>query len=167
MLLEHTRTGDLLDPAAVEAVQPRPFEGCFAHISDNRAINIFFIQEQIPEWLLAFLDNDLSISYLCIEGLPVLSLRFRHLFLTMPLYGRAPQNDLLTLCSLDYPQMRVNKLMRYRLPVELLQQIKSDVEACNPNEAQRVYNRFDAMDEGTINQLITDEGARFELQPLT
>jgi hypothetical protein len=167
MLLEHTRAGDILDPDQIEALQPRPYEGCFAHINDNRAINIFFIQEQIPEWLLAFLDNDLNISYLCIEGLSVLSLRFRHLFLTMPLYNLAPQNDLLTLCSLDYPQMRVNKIMRYRLPSGLLEQIKNDIEACNPNDAKSVYNRFDAMDESTINQLITDEGQRFVLQPLT
>lgn len=166
MLLENTRVDDHFTPEQISTIQPREYEGCFAEVNENGAINIYLIQDQIPEWLLAFLDNDLNLAYLNIEGLPVISMRFRHLQLTMPVYNKVPSSNILTLCSLDYPQMRVNKIKRYALPEPLFEQIKEDVAQLDVRTPSIVYARADAFDENETNFTIFEHGSRATLEAL-
>lgn len=160
MILNNIKIGDILDTAVLEEVQPRAMEGCFAEVNEAGSINIYLIQDQMPEWLIAFMDHDLQLAYLSLNTIPTLSLKFRHLQLTMPIYNAIPHAKRLTLCSLDFPEMRVNKINRYTLSDTMFQSIKSDVDRLNDRTPSAVYELFDLRDENETNFTIFEQGMR-------
>ncbi len=158
MILNNIKLGDTLDSSLLQAVQPREMEGCFAEVNENGEINIYLIQDQMPEWLIAFMDQDLQLAYLALNTLPTLSLKFRHLQLTIPVYNALPSSKQLTLCSIDYPDMRVNKINRYTLSNAIFESIRMDVDRLNDKRSSAIYEMFDLRDENETNFTIFEQG---------
>ncbi len=154
----------MLNTVLLEGIQPREEEGCFSEVNEAGEINIYLIQDQIPEWLLAFLDNDLQISYLRLNQLPLLTLKFRHMLLTMPIYNQAPTSKQFTLCSLDYPDMRVNKIQRYTLSDKMFTTLRNDVTQLEDNDPSNIYERYDKITENGDDFTVLEQGMQDTLK---
>lgn len=156
--LKRLKVGESIEPETLSLLQPRAYEGCFAHVDGRGDIDVFLIQDQMQPWLLAFFDHDLKIAFDVFEGIALLSLRYRHYQVTFPVYDGVPTSGILHLCIIGLEGLEVLKINTHTLRSEMSDALIDAVRGMKDEGREAVYARFDTIKAAGREASMFDHG---------